>query len=55
MKSTRIEDLHSYFQPIVREVERRAADRGLPIFIMEGARKPALAAPQMTFHLSMKV
>lgn len=42
--SRRIEDLHPSFQPIVREIIRRANERGLYPFIMEGRREPEYQA-----------
>lgn len=45
MNSSRhIEDLHPSFQPIVREVMRRAPEAGLYPFIMEGYRSPEYQA-----------
>ncbi len=42
--SRRIEDLHPSFQPIVREVLRRANERGRYPFITEGRREPSYQA-----------
>lgn len=40
----RADDLHPYFQPIVREAVKRCYERGLYVFIMQGRRSAELQA-----------